>query len=325
MENKISVIIPAYNRGNVISKTINSFVNQSLSKDNYEIIIVDNNSTDNTREIVKEIIQFNKFPKIRYILETRQGAHWARNRGAKEAKNEIFYFTDDDMEADKDLLAEILKVFNLGYNIGSATGVILPKFEIQPPKWILKHCCNSILSLNSSKDDLVISSDDIGIFSDHQAVIREVFFRAGGFNPDKVKKAWIGDGGTGFNKNIKKLNYKFAFTAKSIIYHLIPKERLTQKYINKRLADQGNANSYGYYRENSPSKKQLYLQILKHFIKAIYSLKLAILFLIIRNSQRHLRWALMFYWLARIKYDFRLIKNKEWREFVLKSNWISEV
>ena len=326
MKNKVSIIIPTYNRGRLLKKTVESFICQSLPKDNYEIIIVDNNSTDGTKKIIKDIIQSNNSGvDIRYIFEKRQGVHFARNNGAKEAKNEILYFTDDDMLADKDLLVEILKVFNLGYNVGSATGVILPRFEIEPPEWILKYCYNSVLSLNPKKEeDLIISSRDIGVFSCHQAIDRKAFFKSKGFNPENTKGEWVGDGETGLNIKIKRLNYKFAFSAKSIIYHLIPKERLTQKYLNKRLANQGNSNSYTYYRENNPLKKQLYLQILKHFIKVIYSLQLTILLLIIKNFQWHLRWALVFYWIARIKYDFKLIKSKEWREFVLKSNWLDE-
>lgn len=325
MYDKISVIIPTYNRGNIITKTIYSFIEQSLPKENYEIIIIDNNSADNTREVIEEIIRSNKSPKIKYILEPRQGVHWARNRGAKETENEILYFTDDDMEADKNLLEEILKVFNLNDKIGTATGIVLPKFEINPPKWILRHCYNSILSLNPKKEkDLIFSSGDIGVFSCHQAVKKEVLTKAGGFNPENVKGKWIGDGETGLNKNIKRLGYKFAYTSKSIIYHLIPKERLDQKYINKRLANQASADSYAYYREKRPSKKQLYFQILKHIFKGIYFLKLAILFLIFRNSEWHLRYSYVFYSISRIKYDFKLIKSPKWRKMVLKSNWINE-
>ena len=325
MSNKVSIVIPTYNRSKIIGITINSFLEQSLPKENYEIIIVDNNSTDDTKGTVEKIIQSNKLFKIKYILELRAGVHFARNRGAKEAENEILYFTDDDMEADKNLLEEILKVFNLNYEVGAATGVVLPKFKTEPPKWILKHCCNSILSLNPKKEkDLIFSSEDIGVFSCHQAVKKEALFRAGGFNPENVRGEWIGDGETGLNKNIKKLGYEFAFTSKAVIYHLIPKERLTQKYINKRLANQGNADSYTYYREKRPSKKQLYFQILKHIFKGLYFLGLAILFSIIGYSEWHLRWAWIFYWISRIKYDLKLIKNKEWRDLVLKSNWIDK-
>ena len=90
------------------------------------------------------------------------------------------------------------------------------------------------------------------------------------------------------------------------------------------MANQGNADSYTYYRENKPSKSRLYLQILKYIFKGVYFLSLSILFFIFRNSQWHLRLALVFYCIARIKYNLRLIKSIEWRELVLKFNWIDE-
>lgn len=310
MNYKVSVIIPSYNRGHVIKRTLDSFLNQTFT--DFEIIVVDNNSTDNTKEVVSNI------PNVKYVLEERQGVHWARNRGALEAKGDILYFTDDDMEADSKLLEEIVRVFDID-NVGAVTGVILPKFEIIPPEWVIKHCYNAIYGINIQKG-LIISENDIGIFSGHEAVKKDVLIKAGGFNPENTKGEWLGDGETGFNKNIKKLGYKFAFTDKSITYHLIPKERLTQKFLNLRMKNQGNADSYTYYRENKKTDS-----FIKHILKGSYFLSLAIWFRLIGNSEWRLRRAWVYYWIARIKYDWRLIFDKQWRELVLKSNWIAEI
>jgi len=325
MNEKISVIIPAYNRAKVIGITVNSLINQTLPKDKYEIIVVDNNSTDNTKQEIEKIIQANKNgAEVRYFLEKNQGVHFARNRGAKEAKNDILYFTDDDMLAEPDALQELLKVFSIDPGVGVVGGVILLKFETEPPKWIKEHCSNSILGFRPKDNiDLIISSKDIGVFSGHQAVRKEVLFKAGGFNPENTKGEWIGDGETGLNKKIMELNYKFAFTAKSVTYHLIPKERLNQKAINKRLANQGSAESYAYYRKHKPQKIGLYFQILKHFLGGLKFFALAVIFFVVGNSQWHLRWAWIFYWKARIKYDIRLLNDKEWQNLVLKSDWIN--
>jgi len=308
---KVSVIIPSYNRGSVITKTLNSFFNQTFK--DFEIIVVDNNSTDNTKEVV------NSIPNVRYVLEERQGVHWARNRGALEAKGDILYFTDDDMEADSKLLEEIIKVFDIDSSVGAVTGIILPKFEIEPPEWVLKHCYNAIYGINIQKG-LIVSENDIGVFSGHEAVKKDVLIKAGGFNPENTKGEWLGDGETGFNKNIKKLGYKFAFTDKSITYHLIPKERLTQRFLNLRMTNQGNADSYTYYRENKKTDS-----FIKHILKGCYFLSLAIWFRLVGNSEWRLRWAWVYYWIARIKYDWRLIFDKQWRELVLKNNWIAEI
>jgi len=91
----ISVIIPCYNCGNFISRAINSVLKQSFS--NWELLLVDNNSTDNTLSILESYVQ--KFPnKIKIYKETKQGAPAARNKGLKKANGKWIQFLDADDE-----------------------------------------------------------------------------------------------------------------------------------------------------------------------------------------------------------------------------------
>ena len=106
----VSIIIPTYNRAKMLGITIESFMTQSYPKDKYEIIVSDNNSSDNTREVVEEW-QGKATVPIRYLFEGRQGVHYARNTAAKAAIGDILYFTDDDMIAANSLLLELVKVF----------------------------------------------------------------------------------------------------------------------------------------------------------------------------------------------------------------------
>ncbi len=124
----ISIIIPAYNRGHMIGITLESFLAQNYPKNQYEIIVSDNNSKDNTAEVVKRFIGKTAVPVI-YHLEQRQGVHFARNAAAHLSKGDILYYTDDDMIADNNLLAGIAKLFLLDKKIASATGKVLPKWK----------------------------------------------------------------------------------------------------------------------------------------------------------------------------------------------------
>ena len=92
----VSIIIPTYNRAKILGLTIESCVNQTYPIDLFEIIVADNNSSDDTKEVVKEWQTKSDVP-IKYIFEPRQGAHFARNTAAKHSSGEILYFTDDDM------------------------------------------------------------------------------------------------------------------------------------------------------------------------------------------------------------------------------------
>jgi len=102
---KISLIIPVYNGGETLSKCLNSILNQSTPPE--EIILIDNNSTDNT----KRIIQFfqKKSEKIRYVFEKQRGRGIARNTGIKASKGDIILMTDSDCVAPKNWVQEIIK------------------------------------------------------------------------------------------------------------------------------------------------------------------------------------------------------------------------
>lgn len=115
----ISIIIPTYNRADYVGNTLDSFLNQSYPKEEYEIIVCDNHSTDHTREVIK---RYERSGRVRYLYEERQGAHYARNKAAKEAKGEILYFTDDDIVADYNCLKELISVFESNENVGCAGG-----------------------------------------------------------------------------------------------------------------------------------------------------------------------------------------------------------
>lgn len=103
----ISVIIPTHNRAHLISQTLDAILDQNISHDLYEIIVVDNNSVDNTKEVVNQYVQSNK--NLRYIFESKSGASPTRNSGARKANSDILLFLDDDMIAESNLLTEHIK------------------------------------------------------------------------------------------------------------------------------------------------------------------------------------------------------------------------
>ncbi|HDH51516.1 MAG TPA: glycosyltransferase family 2 protein, partial [Nitrospirae bacterium] len=82
-----SVIVPAYNADRTISKCLSSLTNQSISQDAYEVIVVDDGSTDKTPDIIRQF-------QVRYLFQENSGPATARNKGAEEAKGEIILFTD---------------------------------------------------------------------------------------------------------------------------------------------------------------------------------------------------------------------------------------
>jgi glucosyl-dolichyl phosphate glucuronosyltransferase len=322
---KVSVIIPTYNRSCQLAQAIDSFIDQDIDQDSYEIIVCDNNSSDATRDVVKMFQDKRQSCKISYIFEARQGVHYARNTAAKLALGDVLYFTDDDMLATPSLLRSLLKVFDIDSRIGCVTGSVLPKWEVDPPEWILKHCANYLLSLITRSEELIVADYDVGCYSCHHAIKRNVFFRTGGFHPENTAGEWIGDGETGLNLVIGSLGFLFAYTANSIIYHSIPPSRMTQQYLNKRLYNQGFCDSYSEYRlPGGQSRYVLFSSILGSLARIPRALCLALLKRIAFKDGWHVELGYCTYNLGKVAYKLRLLRSPSWRRLVLRRDWLRD-
>lgn len=318
----VSVIIPTFNRSARLEATVESFVAQRYPPERFEIILVDNASTDDTPLVTARLAE--RFPRVRRMVESRRGAHHSRNAGATVSLGEILYFTDDDMIADPELLTAIVVPFSMDANVGSATGRVLPSWETEPPAWVLEYCRNALLSLIDRGEALIVSDDDPGVYSCHQAIPRDVFFRAGGFNPDTNAGEFVGDNETGLNIKVKKLGYRFAYVGESVTRHVIPASRMTQAYLNSRLADQGYCDSYTDYREIRPGPLRLMRRVAAHGVLTAATVSRAAARRIAGNSAWRLDLARLFYYRNRARYDLRLLLHERWRRFALRDNWITD-
>lgn len=230
------------------------------------------------------------------------------------------------MIATKNILSELVNIFDLDKKIGVCTGLILPKFEKSPPKWIKKYLINFWLSLtdfNIKSKKLIISNNDFGIFSCHQAIKKDIFFRSGGFNPDYTAGILMGDGETGLNIKIKKLGYKFAYTNKSVIFHFISKSRLNFNYLFNRVANQANCDSYTFYRKHRDKKKILFFIIFRNFIIAPLHLFYLLIKVVFKKTSYRFIFCYIKYYLNRNKYDFKLYNNDSFRKIAEIDNWLN--
>lgn len=102
----LSVVIPSHNQGESLKETLSSLEHQTIQNEQFEVILVDDGSIDNTREFGG---RFNSTYSLRYFFQENSGAAAARNRGAEEAKSELILFLDADMICDSELLSSHLR------------------------------------------------------------------------------------------------------------------------------------------------------------------------------------------------------------------------
>lgn len=130
----ISVVIPTYTRLETLKLTLDSLVAQSCSSERFEIIVVDNNSTDDTAKYVRDFASKHSKYQIRYCLEKTQGLSAAKNRGTREAKADYVAFIDDDAKATKGWLEKAVEIIkDKAPKIFG--GPIYPFYLTEKPDW----------------------------------------------------------------------------------------------------------------------------------------------------------------------------------------------
>ena len=130
-----TVAIPTYNGANRLPLVLEKLRSQINTENiSWEVIIVDNNSSDNTSKIVQDYqSRFSEFVSIRYLFEPQQGAAFARLKAIKEAKGTYIGFLDDDVLPDKNWIYAAYSFCQAHPQAGAVGGQIHGDFEVEPP------------------------------------------------------------------------------------------------------------------------------------------------------------------------------------------------
>jgi glycosyltransferase involved in cell wall biosynthesis len=250
----ISVIIPTFNRYKQLNNTLNSFTCIDFENIDFEIIIIDNGSTDLTKNIVDDFISNNTSFKIIYKFDNMPGLLTGRHLGANIASGDILTFIDDDVILSKDWLKSINNIMITRSDIDLLTGPSLPLFEAYPPKWINFFWRKSIyggrICLWLSLIDLKLDEIEINpnyVWGLNFTIRNNVFKDLYGFNPDNIPKKYQmfqGDGETGLTRKALENNNKALYNKGVLLYHQISKERLTFEYFDNRAYYAGVCNSF---------------------------------------------------------------------------------
>jgi len=260
----VSVIICTYNRDKYIPGLLQSLVEQTCDKSMYEIVFINNNSNDNTEEICKNFQAKNKTCNFYYFLETKQGLSHARNRGIKEAKSDILIFIDDDAIASNTHIEEVSHFFNQNQNIVAGGGKILPKLESKKPIWMSKFLMPimSVIDLGNNIKKFPSGKFPIGA---NMFFRKKIFDRIGLFNTKLGRTGTNMLGGEEkdiFNK-IKDSGGLIYYLPKPWIYHIIPDERLTTRFVKKQALGVGASNKIH-------AKNISNIELLKSYLKEIF-------------------------------------------------------
>ena len=234
----ISAIICTYNRSHYLSDSIQSLVNQSLDKDLFEIIVVDNASTDKTKDQV--CIDFSYVKNLIYVYEPQLGLSKARNTGWQKARGQYVAYIDDDATCAVDWLERIVRIFADHPEVGVVGGRVKPKWEVPPPEWLDKEMETWLSAIDWAEEPTLLSESQYLVGAN--IAYRSIFYeRLGGFRLDlgRVGTNLVSSEETDFSNKIKSLGYNIFYDPGIVVDHLIPRERVTVRHFIRRAYSQG--------------------------------------------------------------------------------------
>ena len=251
----LSVIIPTRNRARHLEGVLSSLRGQTHGAESFEVLVVDNGSTDNTREVCESYRTL--LPGFQYLYESQPGLHVGRHLGMKRAQADILVYADDDIEAFPTWLEGIAEPFG-DEQVVLVGGKNLPKFELEPPVWILRMWEKDrqggrmipYLSILDLGDEFKVINPYY-VFGCNFSIRKSVLLEAGGFHPDAMPPELIryrGDGETHLARHIIEHDYKAIYHPKASVHHLVPGERMTEEYFCRRAFAQGVSDSYSVIR-----------------------------------------------------------------------------
>ena len=231
----LSVIICTYNRDKYIYNVLESLAENTLPASQYEIVLIDNNCTDNTRA---ECDRFHQdFPTVdfRMFVETNQGLSHARNRGIKESRGDILVYVDDDALVNKEYLQTYADFFREHPDIDAAGGPIIPKYETEEPSW-MSYYTKCLLTGYKDLGKTVREFPKNDFPGGGNAAYRSsVFEKVGLFNVNLGRKgdSLVGAEEKDIFDKMTTLGMRFFYLPNAILYHLIPEKKLSKDYFDR--------------------------------------------------------------------------------------------
>ncbi|MDY7013814.1 MAG: glycosyltransferase [Cyanobacteriota bacterium] len=256
MSIQVSAIICTYNRANYLRKSIQSLVEQTLNPECYEIVVVDNHSTDRTQQVATE--EFASVSNLRYIYEPILGLSQARNAGWKAAKGEYVAYLDDDAIASPSWLENIVKAFEtVTPQPGCIGGKIQLIWEVPKPDWLPSRFLPYLGKLNWSSVPLILDSRQY-IGGGNMAVPRLLLETLGGFNLNLGRKGGnlLSNEELFLLDRIKEKGYSIYYDPEISIGHHVPAARLTKDWFVKRYYWQGVSDAWIAIERKSLSRQQ---------------------------------------------------------------------
>lgn len=253
-----SIVVPTYNRARLLEPTLSNIQSLRIPEGSIaELIVVDNNSPDDTERVVQAARGRGAVP-VRKVVELKQGLCHSRNRGLREAQYDYVVFFDDDVEVAPEWLCFCLEA-SMRFGADCVVGPVFPRFEQSPPAWMSQAVLDGITSAYSRKGDtmqILSNASACELPGCNFAVRRQLALEIGGFDPalDRVGNALLAGGDFDLGRRLTQAGKMVVYHPGCSVRHLISKAKLDTGYLRRRWHGLGVTERYmrDKYRSSQP-------------------------------------------------------------------------
>jgi glycosyltransferase involved in cell wall biosynthesis len=243
-----TVVICTFNRSALLASALTSLAAiRSHPNLPWEVLVVDNNSTDDTRQVIQRAAA--AFPvRLRYEFEPEQGKSRALNRAIAVTTSPILVFGDDDQTFDADWVSEACRPLLEDPSISYAGGPVLPTWTAQAPAWLDTRFAELKAPLglfDYGPDSFQFESRRVVPGGGNMAVRRELFARIGGFRTElgRCGRSLLGQEQAEFFHRSRAAGVRGVYIPRMRVFHRVPPERLTRRYYRRWWYWKGVAQS----------------------------------------------------------------------------------
>lgn len=229
----ISFIICTYNREKYIYECLSRLA-KNTAKEGWEIVLVNNNSTDNTAAECERFMNDYKPTNYRYFVEKQQGLSYARNRGIAEAKGEWLVFLDDDAMVGEDYIGNLQHHLAKHPEVGAFGGAIEPFFEGETPNWLNPWSMSFVSAIDLGNEVIPFAKNKYPIGA-NMGISRATIDKVGMFNTalGRTGNNLMGGEEKDIFNRIHQAGIPILYFPNIKVQHCIPPKRTTKEFIAK--------------------------------------------------------------------------------------------
>ncbi len=229
---RLSIVIATYNRATLLLDALKSVIRQSAPAQEWECVVVNNNSSDNTSECFAEFAGEHPEYNLRIVDEPNQGLSYARNRGIRESVGEYIAIIDDDEHIAEDFVAAYIKLFDSVPEAVAAGGPIVAEYPTGRPRWMSCYTERPIANTMYFGEEVREFPKGRVPGGGNMALRRSAIRRYGVFDTSLgySGESLIGGEECDLFERLQIADAKYYYVPTAVMYHIIPREKLTKEY-----------------------------------------------------------------------------------------------